>query len=210
MTFPSQFRRWALGVCVAAATLQGAPVQWSAAAGGNDNWYEYVPTVSIFAPIDFNSARTAALGSSHLGLTGYLATVTSSAEQTFIETSFPYLIGFGNTGSAWMGASDAAVEGEWRWLDGPEAGDLTTFTDWRAGHPVTSGVYLALYIDRNFGGIDNWVAFGPTDGTFGYVVEYGDGTPDTVSAVPEPSSALLLGAGLLAVATRLKRNAASK
>lgn len=46
------------------------------------------------------------------GLQGYLATVTSAAENAFIKQK--------TQGVGWIGASDAAVEGEWRWVTGPE------------------------------------------------------------------------------------------
>jgi VCBS repeat-containing protein len=57
-----------------------------------------------------SSANAAAMG-------GYLATITSAAENAFIfENIDP-------TGAWWwIGASDAAVEGQWRWVTGPEAG----------------------------------------------------------------------------------------
>lgn len=46
---------------------------------------------------------------------GYLATVTSQGEQDL-------LAGLKGGSYAWLGGSDAAVEGEWRWETGPEAG----------------------------------------------------------------------------------------
>ena len=46
------------------------------------------------------------------GLQGYLATITSAAENAFIQQK--------TKGVGWIGASDAAVEGEWRWVTGPE------------------------------------------------------------------------------------------
>ncbi len=48
----------------------------------------------------------------YYGLRGYLATITSKAENDFIKSK--------TTGVGWIGASDAAVEGEWRWVTGPE------------------------------------------------------------------------------------------
>ena len=47
-----------------------------------------------------------------LGLPGYLMTITSQDEQNIAESKL--------TGGGWMGASDAGVEREWRWVVGPE------------------------------------------------------------------------------------------
>ena len=46
------------------------------------------------------------------GLQGYLATITSAEENAFIQSK--------TNGVGWIGASDHAVEGEWRWVTGPE------------------------------------------------------------------------------------------
>lgn len=222
MPHPTRSRRLlspalaALTLALATATPQAAPVQWTAAAGGNDHWYEYVSTVSIFAPIGFSAARSAALASTHLGLQGYLATVTSAQEQAFIESSFPFLLGFGASGNAWLGASDASVEGEWRWLDGPEAGQLAVYTDWLLGQPVSAPGfedhdYLALNINASVAAAPTrfgWISLTSTDGSFGYVVEYGRSPtgPDPVdpNPVPEPSVALLAATALL-LASRRRR-----
>ena len=49
------------------------------------------------------------------GLRGYLATITSQVENDFIKGKTP--------GVGWIGGSDQAVEGEWRWITGPEGLD---------------------------------------------------------------------------------------
>jgi len=48
----------------------------------------------------------------YYGLRGYLATITSQVENDFINLK--------TKGMGWIGASDAAVEGDWRWVTGPE------------------------------------------------------------------------------------------
>lgn len=219
--------RWLAGLLGAAAlqlaapALHAAPVQWTVAAGGNGHWYDYVPTISIFAPIGFDAARAAALGSSHQGLQGYLATVTSAQEQAFIQSSFPFLLGFGATGSAWLGASDAAVEGDWRWLDGPEAGQSVTYTNWLLGQPVNAPGFedhdlLALNINAvvaNAPVVYGWTSLTPQNGTFGYVVEYGltpngpddPDDPTDPNPVPEPSGALMAATALLLAGLQRRR-----
>ncbi|MEI6679947.1 MAG: PKD domain-containing protein [Mariniphaga sp.] len=49
----------------------------------------------------------------YYGLRGYLATITSQVENDFIKIK--------TKGVGWIGASDARIEGEWRWVTGPEA-----------------------------------------------------------------------------------------
>lgn len=71
------------------------------------HFYEYIP---------FNTSwdRAAAIAQSLQinNIEGYLATITSQSENDFIFNRI--------RGNGWIGASDAAVEGEWRWVAGPE------------------------------------------------------------------------------------------
>ncbi|MEM8525738.1 MAG: cadherin-like domain-containing protein [Bacteroidota bacterium] len=75
-----------------------------------EHFYEYVP----FGTTWDDAARRAAARQIN-GIEGYLATITSQAENDFI---FERL-----RGNGWIGASDAAIEGEWRWVTGPEGRD---------------------------------------------------------------------------------------
>lgn len=224
MTRFARTPRWLAGLLgatalqLAAPALHAAPVQWTVAAGGNGHWYDYVPSISIFAPIGFDAARAAALGSSHQGLQGYLATVTSAQEQAFIQSSFQFLLGFGATGNAWLGGSDAAVEGEWRWLDGPEAGQPFTYANWLPNQPVNGPGFedhdlLALNINAIVAYapvVYGWVSRTPQSGAFGYVVEYGPtpngpGGPVDPNPVPEPSGALMAATALLLAGLQRRR-----
>lgn len=82
--------------------------------------------------LSFADALERASQMSHLGIPGHLVTITSQAEQDFIFETYRSLIGdprspdktLGTFGRFWIGASDATVEGEWRWIAGPEAGQL--------------------------------------------------------------------------------------
>lgn len=217
----ARWRRRALGLLAASAALpcmlaQAAPVQWTVESGGNGHWYEYVPAISIFAPVSFDAARSDALSRTHLGLTGHLVTVTSAAEQAFIQ-NFPFLIGFGAVGDAWLGASDAAEEGVWRWLDGPEAGQLVDYSNWLPGQPTSGPAwedydYLTLLINVSGGApIYGW-ASKPATGAFGYLVEYSANAPDPdpdpdpdPQPLPTPGTAALLALGLGAVAGTTRR-----
>ena len=78
----------------------------------NGHFYEYVEATDI----DWTTAQSEAETKEYFGLQGYLATITSSEEQEFIENN-------GQTEeNAWIGASDATTEGDWQWVTGPEAG----------------------------------------------------------------------------------------
>jgi hypothetical protein len=164
---------------VASASTFAAPVQWTVGSGGNDHWYDYVST-----SVSWATARTNALASNYLGLGGYLATVTSAAENGFIATNFRLL--------AWLGGTDDAVEGAWKWSDGPEAGAAFTYTNWEPGEPNNccgGEDYLQLNWAFN-GGWNDHGGPGNAGQTNGYIVEY-SGNP-----APEPASLALFGAAL--------------
>ena len=72
------------------------------------HYYEFVSDSGI----DWDTAKTAAAGKTHYGLQGYLVTVTSGAENDFVASKL--------SGEGWMGATDRASEGTWRWVTGPE------------------------------------------------------------------------------------------
>jgi hypothetical protein len=125
-TFSFILAALALAICFSGRATAQLPVgpQLNPA---NGHYYETVRYLSG-ASVDrtFSTALAAASAKSHNGIPGHLVTITSSEEQVFLETTFwPALADRG----WWMGASDAAVEGEWRWITGPEAGQLFWKTD---------------------------------------------------------------------------------
>jgi FG-GAP-like repeat/Lectin C-type domain len=76
----------------------------------NGHFYEFVTN----AGISWNEARDASNGKNHFGLQGYLATITSGREQSFVQQKIQI------QGSGWIGASDEATANDWRWVTGPE------------------------------------------------------------------------------------------
>lgn len=147
----------------------GGPVQWSKAEGGNGHWYEFVE-----GPLTWAEARADAEGRNHLGLPGYLATITSEEENAFVLSMTPP--------NVWVGGSDAAREGIWSWTGGPEVGQVfwsssggaTGYVDWGGDEPNDAGGedYLlahALYPSGTWA--DAGVPPNPNS-RFGYVVEY--------------------------------------
>ena len=178
-----------LAIC-AIGSAQAAPVQWTVGAGGNDHWYEYVA-----GPATWSAARTAALASTYGGMTGYLATLTSAAENMFAS-----LLAANGTALAWIGLTDQAVEGTFQWIDGPEAGQVVGYTSWNTSEP-NNCCNGEDYVHTNYGGAGRWNDHGgPTSPNLahGYLVEYN---------VPEPMTLALVASALLAGALTRRRRA---
>jgi hypothetical protein len=177
-----------------------APVLWS----GNGNHYEFV--TSTFT---WDQARTAADATIFLGSAGHLATITSSAENDFIDMTF-------NTDQfaqfAWIGGNEPNDDGVWRWVVGPESGiqfssfNMPTapfnYANWGGIEPNDNNPfedYAMFNIGRPQSGINSgqWADAQPVPGVdpvIGYLVEY------ETSAVPEASMFALLSCCAVGVA----------
>ena len=136
----------------------------------NGHFYEFVSAPGV----SWTSANAAASARTLFGLQGYLATVTSASENAFIAEKL--------IGDAWMGASDAEVEGTWKWVTGPEAGQV--FWQGAAGGSAVNGMYNNWFPaePNNFRNEEDYAHFRNDKtwndhrvdfGTAGYVVEYG-------------------------------------
>ena len=170
-------------------------------------------------PMPFADALTRAASMSHLGVPGHLATITSQAEQDFVHQYFFELrrtrrLGAGEL--AWIAASDSAVEGEWRWVAGPEVGQqfwqgnfdgvALGFQNWRLINgklyePSDSGPrvgedFVALNFSLSFSQSESWWNDVSTrDDSMSFVPRMG---LVEFSPVPEPSSVVLLGGAFVA------------
>ncbi|WP_438968822.1 HYR domain-containing protein, partial [Nonlabens sp.] len=136
----------------------------------NGHFYEFVSASGI----SWQDARTAASNRSLYGLPGYLATVTSQAENDFIFAKL--------AGQGWIGASDASTEDQWLWVTGPEAG--TQFWQGEGSGSAVGGEYNNWSTNEPNDSSGEDYAHFKTDGTWndfafdnsnidGYVVEYG-------------------------------------
>ena len=164
-----------------AANITNAATQffWSSSVGGNDHIYELVNS-----SVSWTTARDAAAAKSINGMSGYLVTITSAAEQTFVDARVAAGITTGYDGcSVWLGASDAAVEGTWLWVTGPEAGTQFwsgtssgsavggNYSNWM-GYLDNAGNGDYAMLDRFYSGV-NWDD-APSDTNNAYVIEYGE------------------------------------
>ena len=152
----------------------------------NKHYYEFISAPGI----TWTDAKTAAEANTLYGLSGYLMTATSAAENNFITPKLG--------GQGWIGASDATVEGEWFWETGPESGTQFwsgassgsvvggEYNNWDSGEPNNSGNEDYGHFLTN----GEWNDFVINNANIkGYVVEYGgDGTGNdgfgTLQAVP--------------------------
>lgn len=121
-----QIKRSIASACILCAShcttsqVLAAPTIWSTASGGNGHAYEVVTQ-----NVHWTTARADAESRIHLGATGYLATITSAAEQNFIiSTFFDPNAAYDSTTAYWLGATDDAAlyptasEGNWKWITG--------------------------------------------------------------------------------------------
>lgn len=82
--------------------------------------------------ITWYDARNAAASMTFNGWQGHLATVTSNSEEAFLLNNFPEI---GGPENIWLGGSDEAIEGNWRWI----TGETWSYTNWDASSGEPNG-----------------------------------------------------------------------
>ena len=159
------------------------PIQWSEAEGGNGHYYEKIVTTTLTWP----EAQAEAETLSHAGWTGHLVTITSQEENDVVHgivNSAPYLI------YAWIGLTRAGPS-DWQWVTGEDY----FFSNWSVDgwpiEPLPGDTYAFI---QPGGGTWKGSGYLETD-YLEYVVEYEpSGEP-----IPEPTTIVLMGFGLLGV-----------
>src|SRR5262245_9954686 len=103
------------------------PVQWPVAAGGNGNYYEFVPAAGIL----WWDADTAAESRIFGGVQGHLASITSAQENDFILSMLPadpFM-------EVWLGGYQLHPRGpadqSWKWV----TQEPFVYVNWAPGEP---------------------------------------------------------------------------
>ena len=164
---------------------------------GTGHYYEFV---KVPGGTTWGEAKAAAENRVFHGIQGHLVTITSQAENDFVNSLPGPLPGPGL--GAWIGASDAEEEGVWKWVTGPEAGTqfwqngpspagspvASRFANWASGEPNNISNEDFAHIATGFPGPENfkkWNDLDSDDREAGYFVEYssspGAGEMDTLT-----------------------------
>ena len=158
-----------------------------------DHYYQYIPNTGI----SWTNAKNAAAASTYYGLQGYLATITTVEE---VQIS-----GVQASGAGWIGGSDEANEGVWKWVTGPETGTIfwnggvngssPSFAFWNTGEPNNfnnSGEDYVHVTDPSTGTRGAWNDLPNAGGTGsyeakGYIVEFGTPSDSPLNIVATTS-----------------------
>lgn len=157
-----------------------------------DHYYQYIPNTGI----SWTNAKNAAAASTYYGLQGYLATITTVEE---VQIS-----GVQASGAGWIGGSDEANEGVWKWVTGPELGTTfwngavngssPNFAFWNANEPNNQGEEDYAHVTApGVGQPGSWNDLsnvGASSGNYqpkGYIVEYGGMPGDPILQISTTS-----------------------
>lgn len=181
------------------------------------HYYEYVSALDI----GWTAARDAAGALVFDGQAGYLATITSAAENEFLRSNFS--LGDVGFAGAWLGGQVTPDAGGAKgvWVTGPETGQQFSvagasfagaYANWGGIEPNNAPSYAYMNVGSAFSGIANgqWAdalngVSSVNDPIKGYIVEYNGGP----NAAPEPAAwaLMLLGFGTAAAFIRRQRAA---
>jgi hypothetical protein len=182
------------GVSASASVMVGQPlvVVWPTTSGGNGHRYQVVP---VSAGVTWQQANAAALAAD-----GYLATITSAAENSFVFSLIDRASMWSSSGAwrfgPWIGGvqppGSAEPAGGWGW----GTGEAFAYSNWYAGQPDNGNgnqdriyFFTASPLER----AATWGDKNGSDTLPGYVIEY---APAVVQQ-PSLSSARMRSDGTL-------------
>lgn len=181
-------------------TIQFTPLELNKSYFHSDGTWHFYEFVSSTA--SWTNAKIAADATTYYGQTGYLATLTSSAEDAFVHSQAP-------SGTGWVGGNCAENNQNWKWTEGPDAGTLfyqmnststgvsNGYTSWNSGEPnyytssySTEEPYLQLLANGKWNNLANSTAIG-------YFVEWGGRieSGNTITIRVPNSNAIKMGSG---------------
>ena len=175
----------------------------------NKHFYRYIPFPGITWTKAKEEAETTA--NEYYGLKGYIATLTAADEAQ--------LAGAQASGAGWIGGSDKETEGVWKWVTGPEAGTIMTYTNWNTGEPNNSGgiEHYAHVTAPNtpnsiIGAWNDLKNEGDSSGYYqskGFIIEYGGMIPGDVDSIQISASTTLTIAKILTTTAASRCDAGS-
>lgn len=119
--------------------------------------YQQVPST-----VSWNAAFTLASIATYRGVTGHLVVVDSSVKAAFLHS-------FDHIDLIWNAANDLSTSGVWKYVAGPNAGTVATYTNWYFGEPAVNSGFDCVHINTT---TTAWYS-GSCDHFFlNYVVEY--------------------------------------
>jgi streptogramin lyase len=178
----------------------GSIVQWSVASGGNGHYYELVMPADPSGNFSWTQADAAASAMSYDGSPGYLATVTSAAENEFLGSQFQS--GLGDRGNvAWIGLTDVGHTNDWTWV----TGEPFSYSNWAGGEPNNPGVedWVGYWnVEAPAWSWNNFLLDDYAPGVlYGFIVEFNPSILPTLTALTASTASATFGQSVTFTAT---------